>query len=391
MSESEEEFIWPEADDVHILHADKAFDRLLSWAAANDVSDISVQTRQPVWCERHGRMRPATRRVVEPAEALELINLLYGSNNGAGQVLSGSPIDTGYDVLIDRKTRLRYRVNATAINAPGGQAGVQITLRSIPSTPPIVVPHKDGALASYRPGFLSVEIPIVEAFSPKQGIILVTGPTGSGKSTLLAAGIRMLAEQERGNRKILTMEAPIEFVYDGIFPSSLVSQSEVGKHLGSFSDGVRNAMRRKPSIMLVGEARDRETIEAAIEASLTGHLVFSTVHSNSVPDTVRRMVQTIPSEDRQGQSVSLMEALRMIVTQALLKTVDGKRVACREYLIFDDDVREELLDSHPDQWGSITRKILRERGQPMAKSVQKVLDIGLVTEEEARPYLRRSE
>src|SRR5690606_22319697 len=113
---------------------------------------------------------------------------------------------------------------------------------------------------------LMVDQEIIDHWAPRDGIVLITGPTGSGKSTLLAAGMRMLIERPDGCGKMLTYEAPIEFVYDLVTSDkSLVAQSEIPRHLKNFEDGVRNALRRKPNIILVGEARDRETISAAIE------------------------------------------------------------------------------------------------------------------------------
>src|SRR5690606_36326794 len=144
-----------------------------------------------------------------------------------------------------------------------GRDAAQITMRVLPDVPPKMVD-------------LKVDQPVIENWAPRDGIVLITGPTGSGKSTLLAAGMRMLIERGQGCGKMLTYEAPIEFVYDAIMSDkSLVSQSEIPRHLKNFEAGVRNALRRKPNIILVGEARDRETISACIEAGQTGHAVYS--------------------------------------------------------------------------------------------------------------------
>src|SRR3546814_4810216 len=135
-------------------------------------------------------------------------------------------------------------------------------------------------------------------------MILVTGPTGSGKSTLLSAAIRSLVEDENANEKVLEYSAPVEYVYDRVsMPSSVVFQTEVGRHLrpkdahdeGSlFAYAVRNALRRKPTIILIGEARDRATIQASVEAALTGHLLFTTMHTIGVGETLRRAVTPFP-------------------------------------------------------------------------------------------------
>jgi defect-in-organelle-trafficking protein DotB len=162
-----------------------------------------------------------------------------------------------------------------------GHEGIQITIRTIPTAPP--------ALSS-----LQLPQSIIDAIAPQEGVVYVTGATGSGKSTLLAAIIKELAENPDSNRKILTFESPIEFVYDSVeMPSAVVSQSEIPRHLPSFAAGVRNALRRKPRLILVGEARDTETINAVLEAALTGHPVYTTLHTNGVAETIRRLAKNV--------------------------------------------------------------------------------------------------
>src|SRR5207253_9859737 len=125
-------------------------------------------------------------------------------------------------------------------------------------------------------------------------------------STLLASIIRHIAENPESHRKILTYESPIEFVYDSVETvSAIVSQSEIPRHLPDFASGVRNALRRKPRLILVGEARDAETISAVIDAALTGHPVYTTLHSNGVADAVRRMISTFPAEERHGRALDI--------------------------------------------------------------------------------------
>src|SRR5262249_54022314 len=157
--------------------------------------------------------------------------------------------------------------------------------------------------------------------------------------------IRGLIESVHGCGKLLTYEAPIEFTYDTIISRrSLVAQTEIPRHLPTFAAGVRNALRRKPEIILVGESRDRETISASIEAAQTGHLVFSTVHTTGVASTIRRMVSTFEPGERNERAFSLMETIRLIVTQTLVPKIGGGRVALREYMAFTEELRETLLN-----------------------------------------------
>jgi defect-in-organelle-trafficking protein DotB len=215
--------------------------------------------------------------------------------------------------------------------------------------------------------------------------VLVTGPTGSGKSTLLAAGNRMLIESPHGCGKMLTYEAPIEFTYDTITSRrSLVAQSEIPRHLPTFAAGVRNALRRKPEIILVGEARDRETIAAAIEAGQTGHTVYATVHTTGVASTIRRMVSTFEPSERTERAFSLMETVRMIVTQTLVPKIGGGRVALREYMVFTDEIREKLLGMTYDRWPSELIAMVEKYGKSMEKAAKQAYDAGLI---EPRYYL----
>ena len=195
----------------------------------------------------------------------------------------------------------------------------------------------------------------------------------------------MLMERTHGCGKMLTYESPIEFTYDTIHsPRSLVSQTEIPRHLPDFAAGVRNALRRKPQIILVGEARDRETISAAIEAAQTGHAVYTTTHTTGVASTVRRMISAFEKEERNERAFALMETLRMIVTQALVPKVNGGRMGVREWMIFPDEVREKLLDMEPDQWSVEIQRMIPFYGQTMGKSATIVFEKGLI---EKRFYL----
>ena len=258
----------------------------------------------------------------------DIINTLYGPN-GTTQIQRGEDLDTHFEVRPNRHERYRHRVNAVGCYV-AGQQGIQITIRTIPSRPP--------SLES-----LGVPPEIMDSCSPQEGVIYVTGATGSGKSTLLAAMIKKMAETPDSHRKILTYEAPIEFVYDGLnMPTSIVSQSEIPKHLPSFSDGVRNALRRKPHLILVGESRDAETISAVVEAALTGHPVYTTLHSNGVAESIRRLVGSFSKEERAGRTIDIIETCRLIIWQRLAPTIDGKRVALREYLVFNEKVKRTI-------------------------------------------------
>ncbi|KTD66551.1 DotB [Legionella santicrucis] len=341
-------------------------DRMLEHTERLNASDITIQTGEPIYAEVYGKLFRITNRRLSNTELGDLINAIYGPN-ATTQLLSGKDIDTHYEFRPNRGVRYRYRVNGTACLVEGHDA-IQITLRTIPTTPP-------------RLETMHLPDNVLQAIAPQEGIVFITGATGSGKSTLLASIIRQLIESEDSHRKVLTYESPIEFVYDEIETiSAVVSQSEIPRHLPSFADGVRNALRRKPRLIMVGECRDAETISAALEAALTGHPVYTTLHTSGVAETMRRLVTSFSGEERLGRTIDILETIRLCIWQKLVPTVDDKRVALREYLVFDEEVRDVLLEGDPNEVTSATRKLVRQKGQLMTWDAKAKFEQGIISE-----------
>ena len=362
----------PDRPDKTFLIPDEPLDRftptnldfLLQFCYERHASDITIQTEEHITAEIYGVLYPTTRRRLTKNEVGTLLNHIYGPN-GTTQLASGHDLDTYYEFRPTRIERYRFRVNATACLVEGYE-GIQITLRVIPTHPPEL---KDMELPSS----------IMDNIDPDDGAVYITGSTGSGKSTLLAAIIRYIAEEEDSNRKILTYESPIEFVYDDVHkPSCIISQSEIPRHLPSFAAGVRNALRRKPRLILVGETRDQETTNALLEASLTGHPVYTTVHSNGVAETVRRLVNAFPEEERNSKSIDIIETMRMVVWQRLVQTVDGKRMPLREYLVFDESIRSKLLSVPVNQISQATRKLVKAQDHTMYDDAKRAYKEGRI-------------
>lgn len=341
-------------------------DKMLEHAQRLGASDITIQTGSAIFIEVYGRLLKITNRPLSNTELGDLINNIYGPN-ATTQLLSGKDIDTHYEFRPNRGIRFRYRVNATSCLVDGHD-GIQITLRTIPTTPP-------------KLDTMNLPDNILKALAPQEGIVFITGATGSGKSTLLASIVRDLIEKNDSNRKVLTYEAPIEFVFDEIeTTSSIVAQSEIPRHLPSFAEGVRNALRRKPRLIMVGECRDAETITAALEAALTGHPVYTTLHTSGVAETMRRLVTSFAGEERLGRTIDILETIRLCIWQKLVPTVDGKRVALREYLVFDEEARDILLESDPNEVTTTTRKLVRQRGQLMTLDAKDKFNQGIISE-----------
>lgn len=351
-------------DEPVRMGADEA-DRLFVHAARSGASDITLQTDRPVFLEVHGVLYPVTRRALDNHELSAIINGIYGQNASA-MIKQGIDLDPSHEVRVGRTERYRFRVNATACYA-GFEDGMQITVRIIASQPP-------------RLADLDIEPEIRDNCRPDNGLVVITGGTGNGKSTILAAVVRSFLEDADLSKKIITYEAPIEYVYDEIESlNSLVSQHEIPRNVKSFPHAVRNSLRRAPKIILVGESRDPETISAALEASETGHALYTTVHSNSVAETIYRMVNMFPQAERSTKMFEILESLRLVVTQRLVRTVDGKRTGLREFLVFTEAMRDRLRSARDlREVTEMITMMVREHGQSMARAASKALSRGLI-------------
>lgn len=335
---------------------DDQVDDFLLWCVKKNASDISLQTDRPVYNDIHGTLYPGTFRPLDSADMNVFLTKIYGPEAMA-RLASGDDLDLSYEIRPDRYTRIRFRVNITAVLSRGRDSA-QITMRVLPNEPPTMTD-------------LNIEEDIINAWSPRQGMVIITGPTGSGKTTLLASGIRMLMERKQGCGKVVTYEAPIEYVYDVIkSPRSLLSQTEIPRHLPNFAHGVRNALRRKPNIILVGESRDKETIASSIEAAQTGHIVYTTTHTMGVASTIQRMVSAFDPSERSERAYALMETVRLVVTQTLVPKTSGGRLGVREWMRFDDTVRDKLMDMDFKEWPSEIARMVPFHGRTMARSAE---------------------
>ena len=279
----------------------------------------------------------------------------------------------------DEPIKHRFRLNLTP-NHYEGDVGLQGVCRYIPSSPPTVTE-------------VGVEAEIVAESTPAQGAVIVAGETGSGKTTTFAALIRRVLEGDtpiEGN--VVTYEAPIEFVFEGVpSPTCTVSQHEIGVHLPDFASGVRNALRRKPGLIVVGELRDMETIMAAVEAANTGHPLYTTTHANSVALVLRRLSLKFPADLQVQGFHDVLATMHMIVSQVLVPKLGGGRTCLREWQLVTDEVRREVeregMERSPGTMQAIIRR--NEGGRSMDRSVRLAIEAGLIDTQTASRVLQR--
>jgi twitching motility protein PilT len=212
-----------------------------------------------------------------------------------------------------------------------------------------------------------------------KGLILVTGPTGSGKSTTMAAMIDYINKEMP--KHIITIEDPVEFVYQS--RKSLIKQREVGIHTRKFDNALKAALREDPDLILVGEMRDKETVNTALKAAQTGHLVMGTLHTNSAVKTIERILNLFSGEEQDPMRVAISESLVAIVAQGLCRTTDGKRAAFHDILINTDAVKDWIKDGKYDEITELMKQAGFDGMITMNQSLFNLYQEGRITEETA--------
>lgn len=212
-----------------------------------------------------------------------------------------------------------------------------------------------------------------------KGLVLVTGPTGSGKSTTMAAMIDYINREM--SKHIITIEDPVEFVHQS--RKSLVKQREVGMHTRKFDNALKAALREDPDLILVGEMRDKETVNTAMKAAQTGHLVMGTLHTNSAVKTIERILNLFPGEEQDPMRVAISESLVAVISQGLCRTTDGKRAAFHDILINTEAIKDWIKDSKYDEMSELMKQASFDGMITMNQSLFNLYQEGKITEETA--------
>lgn len=328
------------------------FRHFYAWCAFHRVSDIDLTGGSPVSVSRFGRRVRCSLHTLPSSLMMPLIDELFG-REVLPRVLSGNPADRTIQINGDASGRYglkrgeRVRLRSHLIQGTSGaeEKAISITMRVIPTAIPDI-------------RAMNIEPDLLTAMVSKNGLGFVCGETGSGKSTLCAALYRYIMDNFP-DPKIVTYEDPVEYILGREGDLLPPHQAEIGRDVVSFAAGLRSAVRRNPEIIGVGEIRDNETADAAVQAGNTGHLCLSTMHTKSPGETLSRLLGLFPSIIRDAMAWSVLSLLQFILVQVLVRTNDGGRRAVREYIVIDDELRNKLTRMPHSEWGYHIDEIIR--------------------------------
>jgi twitching motility protein PilT len=331
--------------------------QLLAFGVEQGASDCHLSSGEPPMLRVHGDLK----RLDHPALTKEEVHtLVYDIMNDAQRKTFEETREC--DFSFEMGAVARFRVNVFM-----QRKGEGAVFRTIP-TKILTLEELE------MPPFLK------QLVEKEKGLILVTGPTGSGKSTTLAAMIDYLNDSYEGH--ILTVEDPIEFVHSS--KKCLVNQRELGPHTHSFANALRAALREDPDVILVGEMRDLETIQLALTAAETGHIVFGTLHTSSAPKTVDRIIDVFPPSQQAQIRAQFAESVEAVITQTLLKKKGGGRMAALEILTGTTAIRNLIREGKIHQIPGTMQVSQKDGMQTMDMALQNLVSRGIVSKEEAQ-------
>ena len=303
-------------------------ERIIKAAVDRGASDLHIKAGDVFRARIHGKLVPLTKQKLTPEQTRTIALHLMQNEDDKARLDSL----TDYDCSWSAAGIGRFRVNILR-----QRSSFMIVMRVIPFN---------------IPTFESLRLPSVMARvgQAERGMVLVTGVTGSGKSSTMAAMVNYINQHE--NRHILTLENPIEFLHTDI--QSAITQREIGSDTQDFTMGLRAALRQDPDVIMIGEMRDAETVDTAIKAAETGHLLISTLHTPDAQSTILRIMAMFPPEEQEVVRIRLSESLHSVVSQRLLPRADGNgRAVAAEVLIVTPAVRDMIADGR-DQYGMQT-------------------------------------
>ncbi len=352
MSKSEEDSA-EEQFDYHL-------DQFLEMMVRNNASDLILKKGSPASFRIEGKIHKANMRSLTDDDMLKLARDLLGEDE-LEVLLDGQEYDGSY-VLDDGE---RFRVNAFLQRN-------SITL---------VFRHIEADIESFSELNLPPAIEKIPKFD--RGLVLVTGTTSSGKTTTLSSIVEYINQNQ--SKHVITIEDPIEFVYED--KKSVITQREVGTDTECYASALKFVLRQDPDVILIGEMRDQETVEAALQAAETGHLVFSTLHTSTVPQTLDRILDFYPDDSRNQVLALLSEYLMAVCGQRLLERDDGEGMVPAVELMFNNPLIKNLIADY--ELGSLRSAIHQGENEGMQtydQAIVKLYKEGYISDDEARTH-----
>ena len=339
---------------------------LLRIAQDNNASDLHLTVNTPPMLRINGVLRPVA---LPPLNGIDVQRLLYSiiTPRQRIEIEEKRELDFALSVRLnsDDREMTRFRINAFFQRGTLGLVA-RVVNNVIPS-----------------PQSLSIPQVVLELTGKHQGLILVTGPTGSGKSTTLAALIDLINSSR--NAKIITIEDPVEYVHSN--KCSIVEQRELHSDTLSFASALKYALRQDPDVIMVGEMRDVETIASVLTAAETGHLVFATIHTNSAPQTIDRIVDSFPSHQQNQIRQQLASVILGVVSQRLLPKIGGVgRAAAFEVLIGTPPVQSLIREGKNHQLQSVIETSYKDGMISLEKSMEALYNDGIVSLESTQVF-----
>jgi twitching motility protein PilT len=338
--------------------AELEIDKLFRALVKCEGSDLHLKAGSPPVVRVAGVLRPLSRGPIGDEEMTRLIGPMLERDERRKRIFAEEGgVDFAHTLVIDQR-RWRFRINVLTQMGSLGMVARRVN-NWIPDFKALYLPESLEQLCRFS-----------------QGMILLAGVTGCGKSTTIASMLDWINHNFR--KHILTLEDPIEFLFTE--DKCLINQREIGSDVRDFLVGMKHAVREDPDIILVGEMRDRETFEAAIQAAETGHLVFGTIHASTAPSTIGRLLDLFPEQQRASVRSALVFNMKAIVAQKLLPSVKPgvSRVPTVEIMTFNPTVRKLILDAQDDKLGDAIRIGKQEGMQDFTMSLRYLVEEQLV-------------
>lgn len=339
-------------------------DTLIAMAKAQNASDVHIVAGLPVRCRVDGSIRNLTEEPLSFEDCEDYGRTMAGDR--FPEIERMGELDLAHSFPCGVRTRINLFRQQGSLSA-----AIRLLAERIPELDELNLPKVVASFPDYR-----------------SGIVLVTGETGSGKSTTLASVLNRINHTRPAH--IITLEDPIEYVYTP--DKCIINQRQIGSDTQSYADGLRSILREDPDVILIGEMRDLNTIETALTAAETGHLVFATLHTNSAADSIDRMVNVFPEGQQRQIRLQLSTTLRAVVSQQLLprKGGHGRAAAC-EIMVVNAAIKNLIREGKTPQMDSFIAMNGQSGSILMDAALQKMVRDGVVDQSTAQRYARDPE